>query len=338
MSRWLVGSSSTRKFGGSNSISAITSRAFSPPDSTRQRFSTSSPEKPKQPASARSDPWPACGNDVLQRLEHGALAVEQVHGVLREVAQLHAAAERHAAVVRLGRAGHELEQRGLAGAVDAHHAPALAAAHHEVETLVDAAAAVALVDALQAHHVLAGARRRREIERHGLAAPRRLDPLDLLQLLHPALHLRGMRGARLEALDELDLLGEHRLLALELRPAAASRSARAAPRRIRSCPNRLVSVPPSISTTLLTMRFMNSQSCEVISSAPSYLEELLQPDQALEMGVRTAPARSGSRGRGGCSARRAASRRAASAGCGRGRRASSSRPTARRRRRPSSPG
>jgi hypothetical protein len=42
---------------------AITSRAFSPPDSTRHRFSTSSPEKPKQPASARSEPCPACGNE-----------------------------------------------------------------------------------------------------------------------------------------------------------------------------------------------------------------------------------------------------------------------------------
>src|SRR6267154_1154730 len=62
MSRWLVGSSSTRKFGGSNSIFAITSRAFSPPDSTRHLFSTSSPENPKQPASARSEPCPACGN------------------------------------------------------------------------------------------------------------------------------------------------------------------------------------------------------------------------------------------------------------------------------------
>ena len=76
--------------------------------------------------------------------------------------------------------------------------------------------AIALVHVLQAHHVLAGARRRQEIERHRLAALGRLDPFDLLQLLHPALHLRGVRGARLEALDELDLLGEHRLLTLEL--------------------------------------------------------------------------------------------------------------------------
>ena len=133
MSRWLVGSSSTRKFGGSNSIFAITSRAFSPPDSTRQRFSTSSPEKPKQPASARSEPCPACGNDMLQRLEHRVLAVEQVHRVLREVAHLDAAADRDRAVVRLGRARDKLQQRRLAGAVDAHDAPALLAPHREVE-------------------------------------------------------------------------------------------------------------------------------------------------------------------------------------------------------------
>ena len=44
-------------------ICAMTSRAFSPPDNTRHRFSTSSPEKPKQPASERSEPWPACGNE-----------------------------------------------------------------------------------------------------------------------------------------------------------------------------------------------------------------------------------------------------------------------------------
>lgn len=82
--------------------------------------------------------------------------------------------------------------------------------------LIDASAAVFLVNVLQVDHVLAGARRRLELEGNDLAALGRLYPVDLLQLLHPALHLRGMRGARLEALDELDLLGEHRLLALEL--------------------------------------------------------------------------------------------------------------------------
>jgi hypothetical protein len=61
MSRWLVGSSSTRKFGGSNSILAITRRAFSPPDSTRQGFSTSSPEKPNSRRACAATPCPPAG-------------------------------------------------------------------------------------------------------------------------------------------------------------------------------------------------------------------------------------------------------------------------------------
>jgi hypothetical protein len=43
-SKWFVGSSSTRKFGGSRSIRAMTRRVFSPPDSARTLLSTSSPE------------------------------------------------------------------------------------------------------------------------------------------------------------------------------------------------------------------------------------------------------------------------------------------------------
>jgi hypothetical protein len=39
-----------------------------------------------------------------------------------------------------------------------------------------------------------------------------LDLLDLLELLHPAQHLRSLGGMRREALDEALLLGEHRLL------------------------------------------------------------------------------------------------------------------------------
>ena len=113
--------------------------------------------------------------------------------------------------------GDELEQRRLAGAVDAHDAPALAAPDMEVEALVDRALAIAFVDLPQHHHVLAGAGRRAELEVDLLLAARRLDLVDLVELLDPALHLRGVAGARLEALDEGDLLGQHRLLAVELR-------------------------------------------------------------------------------------------------------------------------
>jgi hypothetical protein len=86
----------------------------------------------------------------------------------------------------------------------------------EVEPVVDHAAAIALVTPFRLDHVLARARRGRN-SKATVCGARRLDALDLVELLHPALHLRGVRGARLEALDELDLLGQHRLLALELR-------------------------------------------------------------------------------------------------------------------------
>ncbi len=162
-------------------------------------------------------PLPGLREGIFEILEHGALAVEQVHSVLREVAHLDAAAERHRTVVGLRGAGNQLQQGRLAGAVDAHHRPALFSRDHEIEALIDRPAAIALVDTLQADHVVARARRRQEVERHRLAPLRRLDAFDLVELLHPALHLRGMRGARLEALNEFDLFRQHGLLALELR-------------------------------------------------------------------------------------------------------------------------
>ena len=116
-------------------------------------------------------------------------------------------------------AGHQLQQRRFAGAVGAQHAPAFLAAHQEVQALIDRLGAVALVDVAQADDVVARARAGLELELHGLATPRRLDALDLVQLLDPALDLGGVGGARLEPLDEVDFLGEHRLLALELRLA-----------------------------------------------------------------------------------------------------------------------
>jgi len=116
-------------------------------------------------------------------------------------------------------------------------------------------------------------------------------------------------------------LGEHRLLALETGPAAASRPARAAAHRTRSCPNTRSARRRRFSTILVTMRFMKlavvrgHQEHAVIA-----LEEFLEPDEAFEVEMVARFVR-------------AAWRRGASAGCGRARRASSSRPTARRRHR-----
>src|SRR5262249_13512358 len=112
------------------------------------------------------------------------------------------------------RAGDQLQQRALAGAVPPHHAPALAAPDLEVEALVDDAAAVAFADAREDRDVLADARRLLELERHDHALLRRLDALDLVDLLLPALRLRRLGDVRAEAVDEALHLGEHRLLAL----------------------------------------------------------------------------------------------------------------------------
>ena len=112
-------------------------------------------------------------------------------------------------------AGDELEEGGLAGAVDAHHAPALAAANEEVHPVVDDLLAVRLAHLIELHHVVARARRRLEVEAKALGALGRLEALDLLELLHPRLHLRGVAGAGFEASDESFFLGEHRLLTVD---------------------------------------------------------------------------------------------------------------------------
>src|SRR5262249_44711816 len=120
-------------------------------------------------------------------------------------------------------AGDEPQESALARAVHAHDAPALAPADEEVEPPVDATRAESLVDAGELHDVVARARRRREIELHDVPAARRLDALDLLELLHARLHLRRVARARLEARDECLFLREHRLLARVLRLGLSGR-------------------------------------------------------------------------------------------------------------------
>src|SRR5205823_3250781 len=113
-----------------------------------------------------------------------------------------------------------LEEGRLAGAVLAHDGPALPAAHGEREVLVDDAVAVALRDAGELDDVVAGAGRRAKLEVLLLDPARLGDLLDLLELLDPALDLRGLRNVRLEPLDEPALLGEPGLLARVLGLAA----------------------------------------------------------------------------------------------------------------------
>ena len=138
--------------------------------------------------------------------------------MLREVAHLDAGAELHAALVGVDVSRDHLEQRRLARAVLAHHRPALAAPHDDIQAVVHDAASVALRDAFEHDDLLAGSRRRPEIELHDAALLRQLDLFDLLERLHAALHLRRLRRVRREPLDETLLLGEHRLLSRIRRP------------------------------------------------------------------------------------------------------------------------
>jgi hypothetical protein len=154
---------------------------------------------------------------VLERLEHRALRIEDLHRVLREVADADARAERDGPGVGRRLAGDELQERALARAVHAHDTPSLPPADEEVESVVDASGPPAFVDALELRDVLARPRRWREVELDHLAAARRLDAVDLLELLHARLYLRRMARARLEAGDERLFLREHRLLARVLR-------------------------------------------------------------------------------------------------------------------------
>jgi hypothetical protein len=154
---------------------------------------------------------------LLERLPDRLVAVEQLHRVLREVALHHGAAHGHAARVGRRDAGDELQERRLARAVRAHHAPALAAPDQQIEAAEDRPLAPRLVHAREPQHVLARARRGSELELDALALLRRGDLLDLLDLLHARLHLRGVARPGLEARDERLLLGEHRLLARILR-------------------------------------------------------------------------------------------------------------------------
>jgi hypothetical protein len=70
---------------------------------------------------------------LLDLLPDRQVRVEQVERLLGEVAHLEARAERTSPASGLERARHHLEQRRLAGAVAAHHAPALAAPDREVQ-------------------------------------------------------------------------------------------------------------------------------------------------------------------------------------------------------------
>jgi hypothetical protein len=112
-------------------------------------------------------------------------------------------------------AGEELQQRRLPRAVRTDERDALAALDQDVRAVVDRDVAVLLPRALQLEDRASAARRLGQPDlQRALVAVGRRQALDLLELLHPALHERRLRRLVAEAVDErLDPL-DLRLLVL----------------------------------------------------------------------------------------------------------------------------
>src|SRR5260370_23655346 len=103
----------------------------------------------------------------------------------------------------------DLEEGGLARAVDAHERHPLPPLDLEVDAVVDHRGAIGLVDAHEASHEPPRARRLRKREADAAHPPPDLDALELVQHLDAALHLARLGRLVAETLDA----------ALDLRPA-----------------------------------------------------------------------------------------------------------------------
>jgi hypothetical protein len=152
----------------------------------------------------------------LQLFQDGAAAVELLGLVLGEPPKLHRRAQLDPPLVGRQGARHHLEQGGLARPVLAHDGPALAPPHQQAQVAVDAAPGVGLAHALDLEDLVPAALDPAEVEAPLDEAAGRLDPLDLVHLLGPALHLAGLGGLGLESLDEAQVLGQGGLLLLVL--------------------------------------------------------------------------------------------------------------------------
>ena len=112
---------------------ARASRAFSPPESTPTRLSTSSPEKRKDPSSVRRRCREPGSATRSERLEHRVLRDERLQLVLRVVLDRHVVAELEGAAVRASHARQQLEERRFARAVGPDERDPVAATQQEAE-------------------------------------------------------------------------------------------------------------------------------------------------------------------------------------------------------------
>jgi len=158
------------------------------------------------------------GQRLADRFKHGPFRVENVHGVLTEIAPVDVGADGHRTGTGFGLAGQHLEEGRFAGAIHPGHGDLLAAPDQPGYAAEDRLFAPfrsrpSLGQVPHQNHVVAAARRFGEFETDGFLLRRQLDAFDLLQFLDPRLHLGRMGGAGREAGNEVFLLGQHLLLA-----------------------------------------------------------------------------------------------------------------------------
>ena len=190
-SRWLVGSSSSRMSGFDSSSLVSATRRSSPPDSL---VTSASPGGQRNASSACFDlrveiPQAAgvdlvlqlghlvggfvgvVGGDLVVAIDHGLLLSDALHGIaehvlglvelrlLRQVADLDAVGRPRLAEEIVGGAGHDLQQRRFAGAVEADDADLGARIERQVDVLQHLLAAriglgqlVHVIDELRVRH------------------------------------------------------------------------------------------------------------------------------------------------------------------------------------------
>ena len=203
MSRWLVGSSSSRRLGFCRTISASVSRAFSPPEKwpidggRHVAVEVEAAQEVAQLLLAR------VGLELPQVPQRRVLLAQLLDLVLREVAEAQALRGVALSAHRRQRSGDGLQQRRLAGAVGAEEADAVAGQDAPVHVRQHRRSlGIAQHRVFEQHELARGLRRRREAELERAVDVRGRDELHPLQRLDPALRLLGLRRLRAEAVDE----------------------------------------------------------------------------------------------------------------------------------------
>ncbi len=164
------------------------------------------------PRKSRSSCSRASGREPAQVRERRLVGAQLVELVLREVADGQPLPAQQFAGLRREVAGDRLDQRRLAGAVDAEDADAVARAHGETDVGQHAAFAVAEGEAVGVEQPLGQLDGLGELEAPLALRARRLDRGQPLEHLQPALRLPCLGGLSAEAVDELLQVGGRALV------------------------------------------------------------------------------------------------------------------------------